>query len=139
MESLTIGHLSKETGVNIETIRFYEREGLIETPARSAAGYRQYSMDAVRRVQFIRRAKDLGFTLKEVAGLLALQAKPGVSCADVREQAQHKIEDIRERITTLQRMHTALEKLVNECSGQGPITKCPILDAMDPDGRERSP
>ena len=139
MESLTIGRLAKRTGVNIETIRFYEREGLIETPARSAAGYRQYSMDAVRRVQFIRRAKALGFTLKEVADLLALQVKPGVSCADVRERAQHKIEDIRARIATLQRMHTALEKLVNECSGRGPITECPILDAMDPDGRERSP
>lgn len=139
MESLTIGRLAKQAGVNVETIRFYEREGLVKTPARSAAGYRQYSTDAVRRIQFIRRAKDLGFTLKEIAGLLALQAKPGVTCADVRERAQHKIEDIRGRIDTLKRMHAALEKLVNECSGRGPITECPILDAMDPDGRERSP
>ncbi len=133
MGLLTIGQVAKQTGVKVETIRFYEREGLIGTPLRSDAGYRQYQDDVVRRIRFIKRAKDLGFTLKEVAELLSLQAAPDVSCADIKARAQGKITDIEERIRILGRMKRALERLAAECSGNGPVTECPILGALDPD------
>ncbi len=129
--ALTIGQLARRAGVGVETIRFYEREGLIAEPARRASGYRQYSTDAVRRVQFIRRAKDLGFTLKEIQELLELRVDPNSGCGDVREQARAKIRDIEQRIASLEEMKTALEGLANKCRGRGPTSECPILEELD--------
>ena len=132
MESLTIGQVAKRAGVGVETIRFYERDGLIAEPARRPASrYRQYPPQAVRRVRFIRHAKDLGFTLKEIQELLELRVNPGSTCADVRKRAQEKIADIEERVVSLQRMKTALERLARKCRGQGPTTECPILEELD--------
>jgi len=133
MELLTIGQLAKRARVSVETIRYYEREALIAKPQRSAAGYRQYAPDVVRRLRFIQRAKELGFTLTEIRELLSLRTKPGVSCGDVRAQAQLKIEDIEARIASLQQMQRALQTLAEECAGSGPITECPILEALDSD------
>jgi MerR family mercuric resistance operon transcriptional regulator len=131
MDPLTIGQLAKEAGVGVETIRFYEREGLLSQPQRRSSGYRQYSPEAVRRVRFIRHAKELGFTLKEIQELLELRVDPHSSCADVRRRASDKIADIEGRIASLERMREALESLARKCRGRGPTSDCPILEELD--------
>jgi len=119
----------------IDTVRYYEHEGLLEKPARTAAGYRQYSADAVRRLRFIRQAKELGFSLREIKELLSLRVTPGKSCADVKARAEAKIADVEQRIAQLDRMKGALAKLATACSGRGPTSECPILDALESEER----
>lgn len=131
MESLTIGQVAGLAEVGVETIRFYERRGLIEEPPRRASGYRQYPREAVARIRFIRRAKGLGFSLQEIKELLALRVDTDTTCADVKGRATTKIVDIQHKIETLERMRGALEALVASCSGSGPLSECPILEAMD--------
>src|SRR5688572_6021621 len=97
MEAFTIGELARQAGVGIETVRFYERQGLLEEPKRRASGYRQYDVEAVAVLRFIRRAKELGFTLREIKALLALRLDDSASRADVREQAKAKVADIEAR------------------------------------------
>jgi MerR family copper efflux transcriptional regulator len=130
VESITIGQLAKAAGVGVETVRFYEREGLVAEPPRKRSGYRQYPVEAIARVRFIRRAKDLGFTLKEITELLELRIDPQKSCADVRALAKAKIADVETRIQDLTRLKNALETLSRACRGQGPTSECPILDAI---------
>ena len=132
MRTLTIGQLAKQAGVGVETVRFYERKALLDGPPRTASGYRQYSQDVVRRIRFIRLAKELGFSLKEVAELLSLRVDPETTCAEVKAQAEDKIADIDAKLQDLQRMKETLVRLVTTCSGRGPISQCPILDAMEP-------
>lgn len=129
--SLTIGKLATAAGVGVETIRFYEREGLLPKPRRPRSGYRQYPSDAVARVLFIRRAKELGFTLKEIQELLELRVDPGKSCADVRALTKAKIADVEERIADLVRIRDGLAGLARSCRGKGPTSECPILDAIE--------
>ncbi|HXV09301.1 MAG TPA: heavy metal-responsive transcriptional regulator [Burkholderiales bacterium] len=131
MSGLTIGRVARDAGLAIDTVRYYEREGLLERPARTSSGYRQYPADAVARLQFIRQAKELGFTLSEIRELLALKVAPGKSCADVRARAEAKIADIEQRVAQLTRMKRALARLAAACSGRGPTSECPILDAME--------
>lgn len=133
MKTMTIGQVARQADVGVETVRFYERQGLLEEPARKQSGYRQYTDDVVARLRFIKRAKELGFTLKEIKELLALRLEPGTTCAEVRERAEAKIGDIEAKIESLQRMKKALAKLARQCSGQGPGSQCPILDALDND------
>ena len=130
-DPLTRGELAKQCAVNFETIRYYEQRGLIPRAARSSGNYRQYPADAVRRVQFIKRAQELGFTLKEIRELLSLRATTGSPCTDVRKRAEVKVANIRERIHSLQAMQRALAKLIEQCSGQGSASRCPILEALD--------
>jgi Hg(II)-responsive transcriptional regulator len=131
MQGLKVGEVAKRAEVNLQTIHFYERKGLLSKPLRTASNYRMYSQDAVRRVRFVKRAQDLGFSLREIKELLSLRARLGTRCADVRQQAQAKLRDIDEKIGTLQRMRRALTKLVGECSGKGSVTECPILEALN--------
>ena len=131
LEGLKRGELAARAGVNIETLRFYERKGLLPKPPRGTSNYRQYPVDAVRRVRLIKRAQDLGFSLKEIDELLTLRAKPRARCADVQERAEAKIAEIEEKIRSLRSMKKALVKLVNQCSGSRPVDDCPILDAID--------
>ena len=131
MGILSIGQVARRAGVGIETVRFYERQGLLAEPPRKESGYRQYTEDVVDRLRFIRRAKELGFTLKEIAELLALRLDPETSCGEVRGRAKAKITDIGAKIRDLQRMRQALDKLVASCRGRGPISACPIRDALD--------
>ncbi len=134
--ALTIDKLANAAGVGGETIRFYERAGLLPKPPRKRSGYRQYPPDAVARVMFIRSAKDLGFTLKEITALLELRVDPDKSCADVRALAKAKIVDVEEKMADLARIRGALEKLAKACRGKGPTSECPILDAIEKeDGR----
>jgi len=132
MGPLTIGQLARRAGVGIETVRFYERQGLLEEPARKESGYRQYEEDVVARLQFIRRAKELGFSLKGINELLTLRVDPETTCAEVRRKAEAKIVDVEEKIQALRRIKKALVKLTTACSGRGPISECPILEAIEP-------
>lgn len=131
MSAFTIGQVAKQAGVGVETIRFYERSGLLKEPPRNRAGYREYPVDAVARVKFIRRAKDLGFTLNEIADLLALRVDADTTCADVKARAETKIAGIEERIRELQHMKCALAALAASCRGSGPASECPILEALE--------
>lgn len=130
MGQLTIGNLAKHAEVNVETIRYYERLGLLPKPPRTQSGYRLFPEDAVLRILFIQRAQDLGFSLKEIRSLLGLRLHPGARCADVRERAQTKIAEIDQKMRSLQAMRTALVRLVGACSGRGPVSECPILESL---------
>jgi MerR family mercuric resistance operon transcriptional regulator len=133
--ALTIGEIAKQADVGVETIRFYEREGLLRQPPRTRSGYRQYSPDTIRRVRFIRRAKELGFTLKEISELLSLRVDTDRTCAEVRTIAQTKINDIEGKIGELQRIAAVLNRLARACRGRGPTSTCPILDMLDQENR----
>src|SRR5215216_2351425 len=135
MERLTIGEVAKQAHIRIETLRYYERTGLVARPPRSESNYRLYPQEIVRRVQFIKRAQELGFSLKEIMELLALRATPETSCVDIRRRALDKITAIEEKIQTLHAIKHALAQLVEECSGQGEITDCPILTSLDTEGK----
>jgi Cu(I)-responsive transcriptional regulator len=134
MSSLSIGQVARLAGVGVETVRFYEREGLLEQPARRESGYRQYTQDAVARLRFIKRAKELGFQLKEIRELIALRLDPDANRADVRQRAEAKIADIHARIADLQKMLHALHELTAACDGDGSARDCPILAALGPVG-----
>lgn len=135
---MRIGEVAKKTGVGVETIRFYERKGLIAQPRKPAnGGYRSYTPDAVDRVRFIRQAQCLGFSLKEIEDLLLLKADHDTDCAEVRQRAQVKLDEVNDKIASLTAIQSALENLIHECQGQGPAsTCCPILDALAPDTKE---
>ena len=131
MNGPTIGQIAKRAGVGVETVRFYERKGLIEQPRNRTAGYRVYPEDVVPRIQFIRHAKDLGFTLKEIGELLSLRPDPRTNCAAVKERAQGKMADIDEKIASLSRMQRSLAKLVDACDRRAQTAECPILEALE--------
>lgn len=133
MATMTIGQVAESTGLAVETVRYYEREGLIPEPPRSPSGYRQYDADTVRRLRFVVRAKALGFTLREIAELLDLRIDSENNCARVRSHAAAKIADIQKRIAQLDAMRQALQGLVAQCDGDRPISTCPILDALEQD------
>jgi MerR family mercuric resistance operon transcriptional regulator len=128
--SLTIGQVAREAGMRVETVRYYEREGLLAPPGRSRSGYRQYPGDTVRRLLFIRHAKELGFSLREIGELLELRRGPRVRCDEVRKRAQAKIRDVECRIDSLERIRRALTRLAQECESTGTGEACPILDAL---------
>lgn len=131
MNKLTIGQVAREAGVNIQTIRYYERRRLLPEPSRGESGYRYYGEETVRHIRFIRNAKELGFSLKEIGELLSLSLNTGGMSSVVKELAKEKLADIEEKIDTLQRMRAALEGLIHTCPGCGPVRECPILDALD--------
>lgn len=131
MSGLTIGKVATQTGLGIETIRFYERRGLIPEPARRPSGYRDYSPQVIDRLRFIRRAKELGFSLREIGELLFLRVDDERTCGEVFERAGEKIAEIEGRIGELKRMKSALEQLASACSGTGPTGECPFLDALE--------
>jgi MerR family transcriptional regulator, copper efflux regulator len=134
MNGMTIGKLAKQTGVSAETIRFYERQGLIAPPSRADSNYRIYPNEEVVRLKFIRRAKNLGFTLNEIKELLFLKHDPRATKSDVKNRTLTKIEEVKKKICDLVRIKEALEHLAACCDGQGPLEECPILQALDNDG-----
>ncbi len=131
MDGMTIGTLARKAGVGVETLRFYERKGLLPEPPRSFSGYRQYPGEAVARVRFIRRAKELGFTLREIRELLELRADETVTCETVRRRATAKIADIERRIRSLEAVRDALARLAADCPASGTADACPILEALE--------
>lgn len=131
MSTLTTGQVAKAAGVNIQTIRFYEREGILAAPRRSRAGYRQYTEDTVRLLSFIKRSQELGFTLKEAKELLKFRSVGLQKREAVRAAAESKVRDIDTRIEDLTRIRAALAALVSTCACQGMKPECPILEALE--------
>ena len=130
METLSIGQVARRAGVGVETVRFYEREGLLEEPPRRASGYRQYPEEVVSRLRFIKRAQQLGFSLKEISELL-LRVDAQTSCEQVKGRTEAKIAEVERKIIELQQMRQALLQIHSLCNEQGPTGRCPMLDALN--------
>jgi len=128
---LSIGDLATVTGVEVTTVRFYERRGLMPAPPRRPSGYRMYDALAAQRLLFIQQAKQLGFSLSEIAELLKLQVEKGRTCQDVKGQALNKITDIDQKIEQLRHFKHALGVLVRQCDKGGAKGECPILEALN--------
>ncbi|CAI2719614.1 MerR family transcriptional regulator [Nitrospina watsonii] len=126
---MTIGGLSKQTDCNIETIRYYEKIGMLPTPRRTGGGHRVYNDEHARRLQFIRRARTLGFSLDDVRRLLALAEGKPKSCGKVKTLAEAHLEDIQSRIRDLKAMEKVLKQLVSQCTGRT-APDCPIIDSL---------
>lgn len=131
---LTIGQVAAAAAVNIQTIRYYERRGLVAPPRRTPSGYRQYGEDAVHRMRFIRHAQELGFSLREIGELLNLRVKSAGACDAVARQTRQKIATVERRIADLQRMQRTLERLARACAARRPTEECPILEALEDHG-----
>lgn len=130
-DGLTIGRIARRAGVGVETVRFYERRGLIEQPPKPrGSGFRLYSEDTVARIGFIRQAQDLGFSLGEVRELLALRADPSAEASEVRRRASAKLEQVEGKIESLERMRGALKDLIAACPGRGAIASCSIMETL---------
>ena len=133
--AMTIGELAERAGVNVQTVRYYERRGLLIPAARRPSGYRAYTVAAVERLRFIRRAQELGFTLSEIGELLALRLDPGTTAAEVKQRAVQKMDEIDAKIGDLQQIRDALGHLAGRCrGGRAPAGDCPLLDALGPIG-----
>jgi MerR family copper efflux transcriptional regulator len=135
MDGLTIGEVAARAEVHVETLRYYERRGLLARPPRSGANYRRYPASAPERVRFVKRAQELGFSLAEIKELLALRAAPGARAREVRDRAAAKIAEIEAKVRELRRMARALARLVEGCAGTGPAARCSILEALDAERR----
>ncbi len=130
-KSLTTGKLATSAGVGRETIRYYERKGLLDEPPRSHSGYRYYPPDAVDRLRFIRRAQELGFTLTEIRELLGLRIDEVSACNTVEARARAKLATVEDKIDDLRRMQGALQRLVEKCKSRQPTSECPILEELE--------
>lgn len=131
MEGLSIGQIADAAGVGVETVRFYERKGLIEQPPRRSARHRRFSLETVARIRFIRGAQNLGFSLKEIAELLALRIGPDTTEAEVKARAEAKVAEVTAKMHDLQQMRDTLLKLIGACEGTGPVEDCPIMKAFE--------
>jgi len=130
VDGIPIGELSRRTGVHIETIRYYEKIRMLPTPPRTESGQRVYGPIEKRILAFIRRGRELGFTLDQIRALLSLGEPEKASCAEVREIAKHHIDDIRSKINDLVKLERLLRKTVAQCSGKK-VPDCPVLDILD--------
>ena len=128
---MTVGELAERAGVNIETVRYYERRGLLPEPARTASGYRRYEPGALARLRFIKRAQGLGFTLHEVEELLALRVRGGATCDAVGRKTRAKIALVRAKLRELEAMEKSLTRLAAACDARRPTGECPILHALE--------
>lgn len=132
MEHFTIGQLAKSAQVHIETIRYYERRGLIPKAPRRRSGYRQFSEKDLDRIRFIKHAKALGFTLEEISELLALKVEPLATCGDITQRIDAKLNDVEDKIKILLRLKKSLVKLKKACKEpNAPSKDCPILESLD--------
>jgi len=139
MGDRTIGRAARDAGVSVETIRFYERRGLIEQPSRpSPAGFRSYAPDQIEQVKFIRRAQHIGFSLREIQELLALRVDPSADCSTVRARATAKLVEVQHKSEQLCEIAAALESLIAACPGRGALRSCTILNALAAPGHEAS-
>ncbi|MGH1462304.1 MAG: heavy metal-responsive transcriptional regulator [Neptuniibacter sp.] len=122
--------MAKQSGLTVETVRYYEQRGLIPEPQRLDSGYRVYPESILTRLNFINRCKDLGFSLQEISELLSIQIDPDNSSALVKEQVEHKISLVKEKISELQKLQDSLEQLSGMCCGEGSVSDCPIIDYL---------
>ena len=132
MNTLTIGEVARQTDIGVDTIRYYEREGLVPEPERSESGYRRFPPETVERLRFIAHCKRLGFALKEIRELLALRLDTPSpdACDQVRERAQIKLREVQERIAALRRIEEVLAGLIGSCRSRAATAPCPILDSL---------
>ena len=131
MNELIIGKAAMRAGVGVETIRFYERKGLIEQPPKPLdTGFRVYPEETVQRIRFIRQAQEIGFSLREIDELLSLRADPAADCAHVRERAAAKLEEVERKIEQLGRIRSALNELIAACPGRGALRECSIMASL---------
>lgn len=130
---LRSGEVAAAAGVTVETLRYYERRGILKAPPRRASGYREYSSEAVQVVRFVKRAQELGFSLEVIQELLALRQNGDRTCAEVRDLARAKIEEIDDKLRALRAMKSALGKLVASCEDEASTRQCPILEALEPE------
>ena len=141
MCGLRSGELARQAGVKLATVRYYERRGVLSRPPRTAAGYRVFGPDALRRLRFIRHAQGLGFTLREIEELLALRVDSDNKCADVRRRAEAKVRDVEQKIRHLRAIHKAINRLIDACRGRGSAAECPLLESLEssrpPDGQTK--
>ena len=131
METLSVGQLAKRCGVNAQTVHFYEREGLLPKPPRTAGGYRAFPSDAVARVCFIKQAQAVGFALDEVRELLELRNHPETACPQVQRRAEDKIADVAAKVRDLQTIRRELTRLAKACAGRAKPHTCPLLEALE--------
>jgi MerR family copper efflux transcriptional regulator len=136
MNNFTIGEVARRAQVGIDTVRYYERHHLLPQAPRRLSGYREYALDDVKRLRFIRRAKDLGFTLAEIRELLALSADRDRGVRGVKARAQTRLAEVERRIRELQQVRRGLKRLIAACPGHGALDRCPILTAL---GEETTP
>jgi MerR family mercuric resistance operon transcriptional regulator len=128
---MRISEVAREAGVGVETVRFYEQRGLIRQPPRPrTGGYRDYPDAVVRRIRFVRRAQQLGFSLNEIVELMALESGDQAACVDVRQRAEAKLDEVAAKIADLERIRGALRTLIEACPGEGPVRQCSILEAI---------
>ena len=127
---LLIGEVAKRTGLGVETVRFYEKAGLIPIPDRSASGYRRYPEATVKKLNFVQHAKTLGFSLKEIAELIALKNSENADCDEIKTRAYSKVTEIQSKIDALEKMKTALQPLIEQCETNKSNQECPILSAL---------
>jgi MerR family copper efflux transcriptional regulator len=130
MSGIHIGQLAKKTGLSIDTIRFYEKQGLLSPQERSKSGTRHYHQDALTRAKFVQSAKQLGFTLKETRELIDLKVESKKTCTLVHRQASKKIREIDKKLAELHQIRDALQHLVASCRGGMPLEKCSLLEAL---------
>lgn len=128
------GELAHRSGCNVETVRFYEKQGLLPPPPRTAGGHRQYAQHHLKRLTFIRRSRELGFTLDQIRDLLALVDGSEWTCAEVRAMTLEHVADIRRKVADLQKLAGILDDMAAQCSG-GAVPQCPIVDALLENGR----
>ncbi|HEX7340882.1 MAG TPA: heavy metal-responsive transcriptional regulator [Rhodanobacteraceae bacterium] len=127
---MRIGTVARECGVNIDTIRYYEREGLLPSPQRRPSGYREYDATALARLRFIRRAKELGFSLDDIRELLSLSADREQGVHGVKQRAEARLAIVDEHLAQLRRVRKGLRQLIDACPGHGPLGECPIMRAL---------
>ncbi len=127
--TLTIGALSRRTGCKVVTIRYYERIGILPAPPRSDGGYRIYGTNHLKRLNFVRRSRELGFTLAQVRGLLALVDGGEYTCGEVQSITLDHLDEVRAKISDLQRLERVLEEMATRCKG-GAVPECPVVDAL---------
>lgn len=135
---LTIGKIARAAGVTVETVRFYERRGLVPRPPKPHDGYRLYSPETVERIRFTRKAQERGFSLREIGDLLLLVAKAGADCGQVRAQANLKVDALNEQIAELERVRDVLEYLIAGCPGSGALPECSILAVLEEQCKENA-
>lgn len=132
MRGLRSSEVAERSGIGLEALRFYERRGLVPEPPRAANGYREFPLETVARVRFIRRAQQIGFSLEEIAELLGLRVDAEVDCDDVRGRAEAKLAEVEAKLRDLERIRTTLEELVGKCLERSSSGECPILAALEP-------
>ena len=128
--NLTVGKLAEAAGVGVETIRFYERRGLLQQPEKKTSGYRQYEPGAVARIQFIKRAQAIGFTLKEIGELMQLEQDSRSQCGDVQQRAHEKVRLVDQKIADLVRMRAELVRLSACCDSDQPLSECQLMNCL---------